>query len=210
METKIKICGMKFPKNITEIAALQTDYLGFIFYDQSPRYFENEIPFLDKSIQKVGVFVNAGFEEIAAKVTQYQLDLVQLHGEESPEFCQLIEVKLVKVIKAFNIHKNFNFNNLDKYFNSCSFYLFDTKGNNHGGNGIAFDWTILKEYTLQKPYFLSGGIGLENLKELQLLLQNDCAKNCHAVDLNSKFEIESGLKNPEILKTFIQNLKQNL
>jgi phosphoribosylanthranilate isomerase len=182
--------------------------LGFIFYDKSPRYFENDIPEVAASIQKVGVFVNASFEEIATKVKQHKLNLVQLHGEESSEFCQLIESKLVKVIKAFNIYKNFNFNDLEKYFNSCSFYLFDTKGNNYGGNGIAFDWTMLEHYHLNKPYFLSGGIGLENANELQVFLQNDYAKNCIAIDLNSKFEIVSGLKNPETLKIFIQNLKQ--
>lgn len=208
METKIKICGMKYPENIAEITILQPDYMGFIFYDKSPRYFENDIPELPKSIQKVGVFVNATFEEIAAKVKQYKLDLVQLHGEESPELCQLIETKLVKVIKAFAIHKNFKFNTLENYFNTCSYYLFDTKGTNHGGNGIAFDWTILKHYHLNKPYFLSGGIGLENATELQLFLQKDYAKNCIAIDLNSKFEIEPGFKNPQTLNEFITTLKQ--
>ena len=97
---------MKFPENINEIASFQPDYLGFIFYKKSPRYFENEILVLDKSIQKVGVFVNASFKEIEEEVKQYNLDLVQLHGEETPEFCALIESDLVKVIKAFNIHNH--------------------------------------------------------------------------------------------------------
>ncbi|WP_235922017.1 phosphoribosylanthranilate isomerase [Flavobacterium phycosphaerae] len=201
---------MKFHENIAETAALSPDYLGFIFYDKSARYFENDIPSMATSIQKTGVFVNASFDEIAAKVKQHKLDLVQLHGEESPEFCQTIEEKLVKVIKTFNINKQFNFRHLENYFNFCSFYLFDTKGNQYGGNGIAFDWTLLENYHLPKPYFLSGGIGPEKLKELQLFLQNDTAKNCHAIDLNSKFETKPGWKNQETLKTFIQNLKQQL
>lgn len=210
MEPKIKICGMKFPENISEMATVQPDYLGFIFYDKSPRYFENDIPSLEKHIQKVGVFVNTSFDEIAKKVNQYGLDLVQLHGDESPEFCTLIETKLVKVIKAFNIHKEFNFSILNNYLNSCSFYLFDTKGENYGGNGNTFDWSVLENYHLEKPYFLSGGIGLENSVKLNTFLKTHAAKNCHVIDLNSKFEIKPGLKNIETLKEFILTIKQQL
>jgi phosphoribosylanthranilate isomerase len=210
METKIKICGMKHPENIVEIAALQPDYLGFIFYAKSPRYVENEIPTLDQSIQKVGVFVNATLEEIMGKVTTHGLNLVQLHGEESPVLCSSLQQNKLKVIKSFNIYNLFNFNILNKYFNSCDYFLFDTKGANYGGNGIAFDWRILERYYLNKPYFLSGGIGLENLTDLKAFFQKDYAKKCIAIDGNSQFEIEPGLKNPETLKTFIQNLKHTL
>ena len=207
MAVKIKICGIKFTENITEIAALQPDYLGFIFYDKSPRHFENSIPHLDKSIKKVGVFVNAPYEEIEEKVKQFELDLIQLHGDESPEFCALIENKLSKVIKAFSVHNEFNFNILNKYVNYCSYFLFDTKGINYGGNGIAFDWTILKNYHLQKPYILSGGIAPESLEKITSFLKEK-HNNCHAIDLNSKFEIAPGLKNPKTLKKFITTLKQ--
>ncbi|MEK8180674.1 phosphoribosylanthranilate isomerase [Flavobacterium buctense] len=210
METKIKICGMKFPENISEIAALQPDYLGFIFYDKSPRNFENAIPELDKSIQKVGVFVNATFEEIQEKITTHKLDSVQLHGEESPELCLLLQQNKLKVIKSFNIDNTFNFNSLNNYFNCCNYFLFDTKGANYGGNGTSFDWRILERYYLNKPYFLSGGIGQESLKDLKIFFQKDYAKKCLAIDLNSQFEIEPGHKNPDTLKTFIQNLKQQL
>ncbi|WP_284652530.1 phosphoribosylanthranilate isomerase [Flavobacterium terrisoli] len=208
METKIKICGMKFPDNIQEIAALKPDYLGFIFYEKSPRYFENEIPQLDKSIKKVGVFVNASLEYILEKVNQHQLDLVQLHGDESPEFCFLLQLHRLKVIKSFSIDNKFIFNNLNTYNDYCSCFLFDTKGTHYGGNGTAFDWRILERYYLSKPYFLSGGIGPNNLTDLKTFLQKDYAKNCIAIDGNSQFEIEPGLKNPETLKKFIQNLKQ--
>lgn len=208
MKPKIKICGMKFPENISEIATLQPDYLGFIFYDKSPRYFKNLIPDLDKSIKKVGVFVNPTFEEIEEKIKQYELDLIQLHGDESPEFCALIEKKLVKVIKAFSIYKEFNFKDLEKYYNYCSYYLFDTKGDNYGGNGTTFNWDTLKTYNLQKPYFLSGGIGPESKRDLKQFFGKDYSQNCIAIDLNSKFEIEPGLKNPETLREFITILKQ--
>ncbi|WP_264521248.1 phosphoribosylanthranilate isomerase [Flavobacterium sp. N1994] len=201
---------MKFPKNITEIAALQPDYLGFIFYEKSPRYFENTIPNIDKSIKKVGVFVNASYNEIEEKVKLYDLDLVQLHGDENPEFCALIENNLVKVIKAFSIDNNFNFNSLKKYTNHCSYYLFDTKGPKYGGNGFAFDWSVLENYPFEKAYFLSGGIGLENTNDIELFFKKKQAKYCLAIDLNSKFEIEPGLKNLEIVSEFIEQLKQKL
>lgn len=207
METKIKICGMKFKENISETAALKPDYIGFIFYDKSPRYLQDDIPALDKSILKVGVFVNAPYSEIEGKVRHYQLDLVQLHGDESPELCTIIETNLIKVIKSFSIDNEFKFNILDKYKNSCSYFLFDTKGSSYGGNGTAFDWDILEQYHLGKPYFLSGGIGPENITGLKSFLKKDAAKNCMAIDLNSRFETEPGLKDPETLKTFIQNLK---
>ncbi len=198
---------MKYPENMMEVALLQPDYLGFIFYEKSPRYFENNLPNLDKSIQKVGVFVNPTFEEIEEKVKQYQLDLVQLHGTESPKFCALVEAKLIKVIKAFSMDNKFNFKYLESYQDSCSYFLFDTKGKHYGGNGTVFNWGILEHYKLDKPYFLSGGIGLENANEIKEFLKKEYAKNCIAIDLNSRFEIEPGLKNPATLKEFTQNLK---
>lgn len=208
MAFKIKICGMKFSKNIAEIAVLNPDFLGFIFYEKSERYFDDDIQNLDSSIQKVGVFVNASFEEIEKKVKQYQLNLVQLHGDENSELCAKIEINLVKVIKAFSVDNKFNFNDLDNYKNSCSYFLFDTKGKKYGGNGVTFDWNVLKNYKLDKPYFLSGGIGLENVDPVKTFLKKDYAKNCYAIDLNSKFENEPGLKNSKKINEFIQNLKQ--
>ena len=198
METKIKICGMKHPENILEIAALQPDYLGFIFYAQSPRNFENAIPELDKSIQKVGVFVNASFEEIQEKATKYKLDLIQLHGDESPEFCLLLQQNKLKVIKSFNIDNTFNFNSLSNYFNSCNYFLFDTKGKLPGGNGTTFDWKVLEQYPSNKPFFLSGGIGTEELEDIKQVLKMNLP--IYAIDVNSKFEIEPGLKDIERLK----------
>jgi len=198
---------MKHPENIEEIALLQPDYMGFIFYEKSARYFQNTIPTIDNSIQKVGVFVNASYAEIEEKVNHYKLDLVQLHGEETPELCHEIENNLVKVIKAFSLDNEFNFNRLEFYKNVCSYFLLDTKGKQYGGNGITFDWRILEKYSLDKPYFLSGGIGMENIKDVKEFLQKEYAKNCYGIDLNSKFEIEPGLKNPELVKEFIQNIK---
>ncbi|MDI1316253.1 phosphoribosylanthranilate isomerase [Flavobacterium sp.] len=198
---------MKFPENIIEIASLQPDYLGFIFYEKSPRNFENDIPNIPKSIRKVGVFVNASLEEILKKVNQYQLELVQLHGAESPEFCHSLQQNNVKVIKALSIDNQFNFNTLNEYNNFCDYFLFDTKGTNYGGNGITFDWSILENYTLDKPYFLSGGIGLENLEEVKSFLTKPYSKNCIAIDCNSKLETEPGLKSIENTKQLINAFK---
>ena len=208
MAIKIKICGMKFPDNISEITLLQPDYLGFIFYEKSPRNFEKNIPNLPESIQKVGVFVNASLEEIQKKANQYDLDLVQLHGDESPEFCLLLQQNKFKVIKAFSIDNQFNFNTLNNYINYCDYFLFDTKGTNYGGNGITFDWSVLENYNLNKPYFLSGGIGTENIAEVKSFLTKDYAKNCIAIDCNSKLEVSPGLKSTEKTKQLINAFKE--
>ncbi|MCF6128872.1 phosphoribosylanthranilate isomerase [Flavobacterium sp. AS60] len=205
---KIKICGMKFTENISEIVELQPDYLGFIFYEKSPRNFENTIPNIDKSIQKVGVFVNASFEIIQEKVKQHELDLVQLHGDESPEFCHLLLQNKFKVIKAFSIDNQFNFNTLNNYTNYCDHFLFDTKGTNYGGNGITFDWSVLENYHLDKPYFLSGGIGAENIEEVKSFLSKDYSKNCIAIDCNSKLELSPGLKSTEKTNQLINAFKE--
>ena len=208
MAIQIKICGMKFPENISEVASMQPNYLGFIFYKKSPRNFENTIPAIDKSIQKVGVFVNASFDEILEKVNEYELDLVQLHGDESSEFCHLLQNNKLKVIKAFNIDNSFEFKTLNNYNNNCDYFLFDTKGTNYGGNGITFDWSVLENYNLNKPYFLSGGIGTENIAEVKSFLTKDYAKNCIAIDCNSKLEVSPGLKSTEKTKQLINAFKE--
>ncbi|KGO96935.1 phosphoribosylanthranilate isomerase [Flavobacterium enshiense] len=192
---KTKICGMKYSSNIEEVAKLQPDYLGFIFYEKSPRFFNKEIPILPKSTQKVGVFVDAYLDDILDKIRRYNLQLVQLHGNESPEFCYLLKHINIKVIKAFSIDDNFDFQTITPYENVCDYFLFDTKGQYHGGNGTTFNWQILKNYPSQKPFFLSGGIGLEEVKTIQQM-----NLPIHAIDVNSKFEIEPGLKNTQLLK----------
>jgi phosphoribosylanthranilate isomerase len=187
---KLKICGMKYPSNILETAQLQPDYLGLIFYEKSPRFFYGGLPEIAKSIQKVGVFVNATVEEILAKIKQYDLQLVQLHGNESTEFCHLLKHSNTTIIKVFAIDDTFDFKEILPYENVCDYFLFDTKGQNPGGNGTSFNWQLLQNYPSQKPFFLSGGIGLgdiEKIKQLQLPI--------HAIDVNSKFETQPGLKN---------------
>ncbi len=197
----LKICGMKYPENILEVSKLLPDYLGFIFYKKSSRYFDGEIPEIPNSIKKVGVFVNANLEEINTKIKKYDLDLIQLHGNETPEFCQNLKQDTIEIIKVFSVDDDFDFEILNKYENACDYFLFDTKGKLHGGNGVTFNWQILEKYKLQKPLFLSGGIGIEEIEKLKTL-----NLPIYAIDVNSKFEIEPGLKNAQLLQQFITQL----
>ena len=207
---KLKICGMKYQENILEVAQLQPDYLGFIFHKNSSRFYEGIIPELPKSIQKVGVFVDETVEFISDKIEKHQLSVVQLHGHESPELCRLLKTTNAKVIKVFSIKDAFDFSVLIPYEDVCDYFLFDTKGKLPGGNGYTFNWEILKKYPSTKPYFLSGGIGLENMDSLEEFLRKPEAQYCHAIDINSKFEIEAGLKDLEKIKPIKVKLKSIL
>ena len=204
---KFKICGMKFQENIQQVAALQPDYLGFIFYKKSKRHFEGTIPQISESIQKVGVFVDAVARFIKEKINHYELNVIQLHGEESPEFCQQFYKTGVSVIKVFSVGKSFNFKILDSYESVVDYFLFDTKGAQKGGNGVTFDWTLLENYPSQKPYFLSGGIGLESLNDLKQFKESKAYKYCYAIDVNSRFEDYAGFKNLKKLKTFKNSIQ---
>jgi len=203
---------MKYQDNMTQVAALQPDYLGFIFYDKSARFFEGVIPELSENTKKVGVFVDAAIDEIIEKVNVYNLQLVQLHGNESPTFCKVLGAELTsladptEIIKVFSIKDEFNFEKLKPYEAVCHYYLFDTKGKLPGGNGYTFNWKVLENYSSTKPYFLSGGIGLNELDKVKSFLQNDNSKYCHAIDVNSRFEIEAGLKDIELIKEFKNRL----
>jgi phosphoribosylanthranilate isomerase len=204
-ELKLKICGMKYPDNIREVAQLAPDYMGFIFYQKSKRFVGADfvIPEISSSIKKVGVFVNDTIDNILVKVNKYKLDLVQLHGDESAEFCKTIRTT-VPVIKAFGIDENFDFSLLNKYADSCDYFLFDTKTPEYGGSGTKFDWNILENYKGNKPFFLSGGIELESVKKISNLKSQ--ISNLYAIDVNSKFEIKPGLKDIDKLKTMKNEL----
>lgn len=186
---------MKYPENIQETARLLPDYMGFIFYEKSPRFFDGILPEIPEDIEKVGVFVNAGLDDILEKIKKYGLQLVQLHGNETPAFCDLLQHINVKIIKAFSVDDTFDFETIAPYENVCDYFLFDAKGKNHGGNGVTFNWRLLKNYPSGKPFFLSGGIGLEELSSIKKQ-----RLPIYAVDINSKFETAPGLKNIQQLK----------
>ena len=201
---RIKICGMKYPDNILEVGSLLPDYMGFIFWEKSARYFDGVIPELPKSIKKVGVFVDASSEEILEKIEKYDLQAVQLHGHESVEFCKTLKKntpKGIDVIKVFPILDTFDFGILNPYEKVCDFFLFDTKGKLPGGNGTTFDWKVLEQYPSTKPFFLSGGIGIEEMAAVNEILKTNLP--LYAIDVNSKFEIEPGLKNINLLKKLV-------
>lgn len=203
---KLKVCGMKL--NVAEVAEVKPDYLGFIFWEPSSRFFHGTIPTVSEEIKKVGVFVDAPIEYITKKVRAHQLNAIQLHGTESAAYCLSITKQLkklnnsIELIKVFSIKDNFDFEQLIPFEEICDYFLFDTKGKLPGGNGYTFDWSVLKEYPSRKPYFLSGGIGLNDLKKIKAFLKLPESISCHAIDVNSKFELEPGLKKIEDLITF--------
>lgn len=208
---QIKVCGMKYQDNIKNVAELQPDYLGFIFYKDTPRHFDTIIPNISKKIKKVGVFVNAEIGTIVENVNKFKLDAVQLHGEESPYFCSILRsTSLIsrpfELIKVFSVKEEFNFEVLEPYDAICDFYLFDTKGKLPGGNGYTFNWSLLNDYPSTKPFFLSGGIGLDQVSAIKQFKNSEASKYCYAIDVNSKFETEPGLKNTSILREFINKL----
>lgn len=204
---KLKVCGMRDVENIKALIELKPDFIGFIFYDKSPRYvgteldvgFINSIP---REIKKVGVFVNATVDFILQNVRKYGLNYVQLHGNEMPDFCKSLRLKGVNIIKAFRVDNDFILTQVNNYKPHVDFFLFDAKGDGYGGNGVAFDWSILKKYDNQKPYFLAGGISLENLDVLETIIPKP-----YAMDVNSKFEIEPALKDIEKLEELLDKIR---
>ena len=210
---RIKVCGMRDRANVEELAALRPDYVGFIFYAPSPRFCP-EPPLTKEGIQRVGVFVDAPQDEIVKAVEEHKLDLVQLHGKESPLFCRDLKKALeervlgnVELIKAFSVGAEFDFEVLRPYLELCDYFLFDTKGPAPGGNGQVFDWKIMEDYPWEKPFFLSGGIGLNELSRLKQFSTSKAARYCLSLDVNSKFETTPGLKNIKELKAFFDAIK---
>lgn len=206
MKLKLKVCGMKHAANIAAVAALHPDYLGFIFYPKSPRLISEVsaelIKYIPSSIKTTGVFVNEELETVKAYIFKYNLKAIQLHGKESDEYCKEIKLTGVEVIKAFGVSEYFDFSQLLSYVNTIDYFLFDTQTPQHGGSGKVFDWKLLQNYTLDKPYFLSGGIDLHHAKQIQEI--ND--PRLYAIDINSKFELEPGLKDVEKIKEFSKEI----
>lgn len=202
---KLKVCGLRDKQNIEQVAQLQPDFMGFIFYPKSKRYVGDDfvMPEITNDIKKVGVFVNADFDKVFHTVVKYNLDAVQLHGDEDAYYCedlfinfaQNLSTKNVMIIKAFGVDDNFDFSALEPYQSFCDYFLFDTKTKDYGGSGHQFNWNVLDKYDNKKPYFLSGGIGLDEMKNLSKL-----KIPAFAIDVNSKFEIEPGLKDIEKIK----------
>lgn len=202
-ELKIKICGMRDPENISGVVAALPDYLGFIFYPKSKRFvgFEPspemfaEIP---ASIKKVGVFVDESPEKVLEISKKWNLDVVQLHGQETPEFCLQIRNSGINVFKAFAVGESFDFATLKAYSGVCDCFLFDTKGLLPGGTGKKFNWQLLESYKLNVPFFLSGGIDPGDIEAIR----DFSHPQLFGIDINSGFEISPAVKNIQKVKKF--------
>jgi phosphoribosylanthranilate isomerase len=199
---KLKVCGLKYSDNIRQIAELNPDYMGFIFYEGSKRFVGEDfvMPSISGSISKSGVFVNAPEEYIVGKIKKYGLHCVQLHGNESPEFCERISAHAA-VIKAFGVDEQFNLEQLKPYSKYCRFFLFDNKTDNYGGSGKPFNWEVLRTYDNSVPYFIAGGMDLDRFRKVEEL-----QLNVYGIDVNSKMEIKPGYK--DIIKVI--QIKNNI
>ncbi|WP_185860904.1 phosphoribosylanthranilate isomerase [Blattabacterium cuenoti] len=201
---KVKICGIKF--NIQEISDLFPDFIGFIFYPNSPRFvgFDFIIPQLKKKISKTGVFVNESEENVLKIKQKNKLDFIQLHGTESPFYCEKLFKKGLKLIKGFRIDNFFHLNKIKNYIPFCTYFLFDSNTIYYGGSGKKFCWEKLHEYTFKVPFFLSGGIGIQDLDKIK----NFSHSKMFGIDINSKFEIFPGKKDYLKLNAFIKKIRE--
>ncbi|MDR3062414.1 MAG: phosphoribosylanthranilate isomerase [Dysgonamonadaceae bacterium] len=204
---KIKVCGMKYPGNIKELSALQPDYMGFIFYEKSKRYAGDLDPdillSLPGTIGKTGVFVNEDPDRIIKNTKKFFIKTIQLHGEETPDLCRYLKKTGLEVIKAIPVLNEGDVQQAYLYVHCCDYLLFDTKTPLHGGSGEQYDWKILENYKGETPFFLSGGIGMEDIPRILSF----CHPGFYGVDVNSKFEEDGISKNTFLLNDFIGRLR---
>jgi phosphoribosylanthranilate isomerase len=198
---------MRHPDNIRDVAALHPDYMGFIFYPQSPRFVGPHFTTtdIDRSIERVAVSVDQPHDEVVLQAKQIEASVVQLHGHETTEDCLILKAEGFKLIKVFSVGTDFDFNVTIAYENMVDYFLFDTKGKQPGGNAIVFDWSVLRKYNQKVPFFLSGGLNPENIGQVKDLT----AMNIYGIDLNSGVEVSPGLKDKrkiERVKELIERL----
>jgi phosphoribosylanthranilate isomerase len=206
----IKVCGITQLKQLQQLDALNIDFAGLVFDDKSPRCVKNKLKpsdlrDADFDIRKVGVFVNATVKEVLKAIDEYSLDVVQLHGDESPDFCDKVSGD-AEVIKAFHVGDNeTNIDALVKNYDAvCDYYLFDTVSAGYDGSGKQSDWSAIANAKIEKPFFLSGGISLEDVSRLNAFKHPDL----FAVDINSRFETAPGAKDMRLVLQFQQALKK--
>ncbi len=215
MAIRIKVCGVTMPSQLEAMDEMGVDLAGFIFYPKSPRYMVDKIPAdylrrFRRRTAKVGVFVNTPYEELMRTVEEYRLDMVQLHGDEIPRYCERV-ANYITVIKAFRLSDNDPIDWMAKpYDDACDMYMFDTLGAGYGGTGKKFDWNVLKNSTIDKLFFLSGGIEPGDGEKLKEFMNETIAKKLFAVDINSKFEISPGVKDLVKVKWFVEKLSGQL
>jgi phosphoribosylanthranilate isomerase len=208
---RVKVCGITESEQLSTLHEIGATFGGLIFYPRSPRYVLRHMTTSqikkENNINKVGVFVNATVEEVLQMVDECRLHMVQLHGDESPRYCEKI-ADYISVVKAFRVSETDNVGyRIQEYMNVCDMFLFDTEGAGYGGTGKKFNWEKLKNVPVGKPYFLSGGIEPGDTEKLKTFAVQPEAKALFAVDINSKFEVSPGIKDMEKVKTFIQGLQ---
>jgi len=209
---RIKVCGMTLPEQVNALAEMVADLAGFIFYPKSPRFVGNKLSpekmkKIGGGIGKVGVFVNTPYEELLQTVESYRLDIVQLHGDETPIFCEKV-ANYVTVIKAFRLSDNDPLEWMVRPFHDASdMYMFDTLGAGYGGTGKKFDWKVLSDAVIDKLFLLSGGIEPGDEEKLKAFAKEEAARKLFALDINSKFEFSPGVKDMDRVKKFIQEMK---
>lgn len=205
---KIKVCGLTLIEQLLQLFELNIDYAGLIFYEKSPRYVRvkldpKTLTAIGNKGKLTGVFVNENVGAIKRRIEEFHLSAVQLCGSESPADCKELR-KYVEVLKVIPVaEKQGDIQFLEKYFDHCDYFLFDTKSGKHGGTGKKFDWDILAEKTINKPFFLSGGISEEDAEIVNRFKHSDFA----GVDINSRFEKSPGIKDIQKIKSFISQLK---
>ena len=209
---RIKVCGMTLPEQVSALDELGVDFAGFIFYPKSPRFVGNKITpekmrKIKGHIAKVGVFVNEPYDEMMRTVDEYRLHMVQLHGDETPFFCEKV-ANYVTVVKAFRLSDNDPIDWIVRpYHESTDMYMFDTMGAGYGGTGKKFDWNDLKAASIDKLYFLSGGIEPGDEENIKAFMKEPVAQKLFSIDINSKFEVSPGVKDVNKLRQFVDNLK---
>ncbi len=205
---KVKVCGMVDPDNLNLASSLDIDFVGYNFYPASKRYVDTTSKIsqvlLEERIKKVGVFVNASSATIEATQVKFDLDYIQLHGDESVAFTESV-AKNTAVIKVFRISENFDFQVTTGY-QSAQYFLFDTYTKDYGGSGKRFDWRLLDEYTGDTPFFLAGGISPDDLPALRKISHPKFI----GIDINSGFELSPGIKNIATINKFISELKSDI
>ena len=200
----IKVCGMRDAGNINKVESLGVDMIGLIFYSGSSRYVACPPSYLPEKAKKVGVFVNETEEVVLALADKFSLNFIQLHGTESPEYCVSLRNKGLNLIKVFSVATPEDLKATEKYEGLCSYFLFDTKCEGHGGSGKQFDWSVLSHYHGQTPFLLSGGISAQSVEDVKTFKHERFA----GIDLNSRFEISRALKDVEMLSRFIKELRK--
>ena len=200
---------MRNPSNILEIAELEPDIMGFIFYRFSQRYAGETIDKtllsqISSSVSKAGVFVNENEDQITAAVRKYSLDMVQLHGDESPSLCRNLKEKGITVIKAFSMSRDNPFSQCNEYSSFADYFLFDAPGTGYGGSGKQFNWKMLEDYNFNKPFFLSGGISPDDVYKISEIKH----PSLFGIDINSRFEIMPGVKDTESIRNFITAIRK--